>query len=101
MFQNDCLVTKDFTISDTDRRTQQYPNIDRLCRDFGLQVNQLPETGGAPAPGRKAFALTVQQSPAEPFLTPLFSSMSQLETFVAENMVDILHSYLCGDAELS
>lgn len=66
-------------------------HIERLCVDFGLEVLRGSATNKA------AFSLAVKCGENFQRLTPHFPSMPQLETFVADNMVDILHNYLCSE----
>jgi len=82
----------------TDSEFESYPNLDRLCADFGLVVAKGVDARGAKAASADAVSLAVNYVEKTQYLTPLFSSMRQLEAFVADNMVDILHGYLCGDA---
>lgn len=66
-------------------------HIERLCVDFGLEVLRGSETN------KGAFSLAVKCDENFQRLTPHFPSIAQLEAFVADNMVDILHNYLCGE----
>lgn len=84
------------------------PQLTRLCKDFGLHVlpwrEKTTHTSQLGAHGycyRLATAKTESPSKIDDFqfLTPPFTSMNELETFVFDNMVDILHNYLFSELE--
>lgn len=101
MYNNNDSIGSETPLRAGDRNERRYPHIERLCTDFGLQVAKCPDADGMQPSGSSAFSLAVHYVGNTQYLTPLFSSMRQLEAFVADNMVDILHGYLCGDADLS
>ncbi len=100
MYQTQCSSASDYALG-RDRELKLYPHLERLCEDFGLVVAKGVDARGAKAASADAVSLAVNYVEKTQYLTPLFSSMRQLEAFVADNMVDILHGYLCGDAEPS
>lgn len=76
-------------------QSSEYPQLKRLCDDFGLQVSQ--PTRDEQGARRRSFGLVEQHLKKERCLTPFFPSMSQLEAFVTDNLVDILHDYFFGE----
>ncbi|MDO3387373.1 hypothetical protein QWI17_16145 [Gilvimarinus sp. SDUM040013] len=81
------------------RQESIYPNLMRFCLDFKFKVLQLllsPESETA-AP-RRVVVLTKADFSGDPdfAITPAFSELEQLEHYVCDNQVDILHDYLFG-----
>lgn len=70
------------------RQDDTYPHLLRLCMDFNFRVVE-QDTG---------FQLAPQACAA---ITPAFTELAELERHVQQNMVDILHSYLCDDGLLT
>lgn len=88
---------------------EQLPQLSRLCKDFGLHVlpwrekiSHAEEVGANGYCYRLATAKTEIPGKIDDFqfLTPPFKSMSELETYVFDNMVDILHDYLFSEGEV-
>jgi hypothetical protein len=76
-------------------RVSVYPQLERLCQDFGLQILSAPD--GDHEPDSRFFGLAEQHLNGTRYLTPVFPTLSQLERFVVDNTVDILHSYFFGE----
>ncbi len=77
-----------------------YPQLIRLRDDFGLTV--MHTTTNDETTDDQYF-LTDQKTPAKQEstnksgeLTPTFSSLSDLEDYCADNILDLLHRYLCA-----
>lgn len=86
---------------------EQLPQLSRLCKDFGLHVLPWREkTTSSDQVGAHGYnyrlATTTSELPSKmedfQFLTPPFKSMVELETYVFDNMTDILHHYLFSEA---
>ena len=84
----------------------QLPQLSRLCKDFGLHVlpwrEKITNADQVGAHGYSyRLATTRTDLPAKlddfQFLTPPFKTMAELETYVFDNMVDILHHYLFNE----
>ncbi|MBB3166845.1 hypothetical protein [Simiduia aestuariiviva] len=71
------------------RQETLYPHLMRLCMDFNFRVVE-----------HRGFQLAPQDIHA-PSITPAFDDLAALESHVHRHMVDILHSYLGGDAALT
>lgn len=86
------------------RQESSYPNLMRFCLDFKFKVLQLlfsaPNTEAAPV---KVVVLTRADYSGDPnsAITPAFADLNQLERYVTDNQVDILHDYLFGVDELA
>jgi hypothetical protein len=100
MYQTQCSSASEYSTG-RDHELEVYPHIERLCEDFGLVVVEGVDAREAKTSSASAVSLAVNYVEKTQYLTPLFASMRQLEAFVADNMVDILHGYLCGDVEPS
>ncbi|MBU2886635.1 hypothetical protein KO507_12755 [Gilvimarinus agarilyticus] len=86
------------------RQESIYPNLMRFCLDFKFKVLQLllsPASETA-APAR-VVVMTKADFTGDPdcAITPAFTELEQLERYVADNQVDILHDYLFGLDELT
>lgn len=77
----------------------KYPQLQRLCDDFGLHISRPARRHSQPS-APESFGLVEQHPEKERCLTPFFPSLSQLEAFVADNLVDILHDYFFGEQEV-
>lgn len=62
------------------RQESAFPHLMRLCMDFNFRV----------VDSENQFRLTT----ACETITPAFASLTELESYVHGNMVDILHDYL-------
>ncbi|MGH1486774.1 MAG: hypothetical protein ACRBCI_11180 [Cellvibrionaceae bacterium] len=78
------------------------PQLHRLCTDFGFAVIGLNESSATP----KKYVLCEvglvkggNQSPEK--ASPEFASLVELETYTAENVVEIVQKYLFGDDNLT
>jgi len=86
------------------RQESIYPNLMRLCLDFNFKVLQLlfsaPDSAAAPV---KVVVMTYADYSGDPSsaITPAFSDLEQLERYVLDNQVDILHDYLFGLDQLN
>ncbi|WP_339896660.1 hypothetical protein [uncultured Gilvimarinus sp.] len=86
------------------RQESSYPNLMRFCLDFKFKVLQLlfspPDSDAAPI---KVVVMTRADYSGDPnsAITPAFADLNQLERYVADNQVDILHDYLFGVEELA
>lgn len=87
-----------------DRGESRYPQLMRLCLDFGFQVLQLqPEVFSHISrkwvPGQSEFLVAFKEEnqtlPLQ--ITSAFSSLQLLNDHVKRNEVDILHHHLFGD----
>lgn len=81
------------------RQESIYPNLMRFCLDFKFKVLQLlfnaPTLTAAPI---KVVVMTRADYSGDPSsaITPAFADLDQLERYVTDNQVDILHDYLFG-----
>ncbi|WP_049723524.1 hypothetical protein [Gilvimarinus polysaccharolyticus] len=79
------------------RQESIYPNLMRFCLDFKFKVLQLlfspPDSNAAPI---KVVIMTRADYSGDPSsaITPAFTSLDQLERYMAAHQVDILHDYL-------
>ncbi len=79
------------------RQESRFPHLLRLSMDFSFQVLEV----AAESSFGKHFVLVTgdyRQVDIEP-ITPVFSTLSELNEYVGNNMVDILHDYLFGFVE--
>lgn len=83
------------------RQEYTYPHLMRLCLDFDLKVLQLQRRTFShislrQVPTAPEFILGSCENPSADFLpmTPRFPSLQELEAYVMERHVDILHEYL-------
>jgi len=77
-----------------------YPQLIRLRDDFGLVVMHTTTNKGAT---EEQYFLSDKKTPAKQAstnkntaLTPIFNSLSGLENYCEENILDLLHRYLCA-----
>ncbi|WP_020209845.1 hypothetical protein [Gilvimarinus chinensis] len=90
-------------ISFTNRQESIYPTLMRFCLDFKFKVLQvlLPPLNDAP-PGKMLIMVRADYNgDAEGVITPAFAQLEQLERYVCDNQIDILHDYLFGVDELA
>lgn len=80
-----------------DRQETNYPSLMRLCLDFDFCVLQLLHKTPVPT-ANKSFVLVTRDYRLTPTaaISPAFSQMDQLESYVRLHQVDILHDYLFG-----
>lgn len=79
------------------RQESRFPHLLRLSMDFSFQVLEVTSDTAR----HKHFVLVTgdyRQIDIEP-ITPVFSTLSELNEYVGNNMVDILHDYLFGFVE--
>ncbi|MDO3381049.1 hypothetical protein [Gilvimarinus algae] len=86
------------------RQESIYPNLMRFCLDFKFKVLQLllsPESELSPP--AKVVVMTRADYTGDPdsAITPAFTELEQLERYVCDNQVDILHDYLFGVEDVS
>lgn len=83
----------------TNRQESIYPNLMRFCLDFKFRVQQLliqpDRDGDAPQTALMLMSQDEGDAHAEA-ITPAFDTLEQLERYVDDNQVDILHDYLFG-----
>jgi hypothetical protein len=100
--RNNLLGTREIRFHN--RQEAIYPSLMRFCLDFKFKVLQLlfsaPNSQSAPV---KVIVMAQAEYNGDPAaaITPAFTSLSQLERYVADNQVDILHDYLFGLDELN
>lgn len=88
-----------------DRQETNYPNLMRLCMDFEFQVLQLqPKLNSVTSDLQiptTAFVLSSGDylSKQTTNITPVFKSVKELEAYVGEHQIDILHAHLFGSEE--
>ncbi|UTF61647.1 hypothetical protein [Gilvimarinus sp. DA14] len=90
-------------ISFTNRQESIYPTLMRFCLDFKFKVLQVlfaPQEGSPPS---KMLVMTRADyaGNTEGVITPAFTQLEQLERYVCDNQIDILHDYLFGVDELA
>ncbi len=94
-------TTLDFSLSREvqflNRQESRFPHLLRLSLDFSFQVL---EVASSSSQGNHFVLVTgdYRQTEIEP-ITPVFSTLSELNEYVGNNMVDILHDYLFGFVE--
>lgn len=82
-----------------DRQETQFPHLMRLSMDFSFCVlEQLHNNTEQP---EHTFTLVTNdyRTTDEAPITPSFDSLMELNEYVGENMVEILHDYLFGFVE--
>lgn len=72
----------------TDTETD-FPNLQKLCRDFGLRVIRRNAEAGC-----EYFLVVDGEGENAEKLTPIFAGEAELEAYAAGHMIDILHRYL-------
>ncbi len=79
------------------REESRFPHLLRLSLDFSFQVLEVVPT----AKTEKHFVLVTDdyRSTELESITPPFSTLAELNGYVGENMIDILHNYLFGFVE--
>lgn len=90
-------------ISFTNRQESIYPTLMRFCLDFKFKVLQVLFTpqGDAPPGKMLVMARAEYNGNTEGVITPAFTQLEQLERYVCDNQIDILHDYLFGVDELA
>lgn len=66
-----------------------YPQLAKLCKDFGLKISPQPFGDWGDNIGYQLLSPETDTK-----LSPIFQSMPELETYADKNMVDILHKHL-------
>lgn len=91
----------DFTLSREvqflNRQESRFPHLLRLSMDFSFRILEV----ATKTTFNKSFVLVTddyRQVDIEP-ITPVLSTLSELNEYVGNNMVDILHDYLFGFVE--
>lgn len=79
------------------REESLFPHLLRLSLDFNFRV--LECLTRAPEPTRQYLLAADDFSSGTETITPPFSSLKELNHYVGEHMIDILHDYLFGAAE--
>ncbi len=94
-------ATIDFALSREiqflNRQESRFPHILRLSMDFSFRALEITTKTSF----EKRFVLVTddyRQVDIEP-ITPTFSTLGELNEYVGDNMVDILHDYLFGFVE--
>ncbi len=79
------------------REESRFPHLLRLSLDFSFQVLEVALTTKT----EKHFVLVTDdyRSTELESITPAFSTLADLNEYVGENMIDILHDYLFGFVE--
>tara|TARA_B100000446_G_scaffold75853_1_gene71751 strand:+ start:27774 stop:28100 length:327 start_codon:yes stop_codon:yes gene_type:complete len=79
------------------REESRFPHLQRLSLDFSFQVLEIALTSKP----EKHFALVTDdyRSTELESITPHFSTLAELNEYVGDNMIDILHDYLFGFVE--
>lgn len=79
------------------REESRFPHLLRLSLDFSFQVLEVVLT----TEPEKRFVLVTDdyRSTELESITPQFSTLAELNDYVGDNMIDILHDYLFGFVE--
>lgn len=81
------------------RQESSYPNLARLCMDFGFRVFETLHRDGD-TPSKAVLLVSSDYSNLESgAITPCFADLKTLEAHVEYHMVDILHDYLFGSVD--
>lgn len=79
------------------REESLFPHLLRLSLDFNFRVLECLSRSAEPT---KQYLLAADDfSCGTGPITPVFSSLKELNHYVGEHMIDILHDYLFGAAE--
>lgn len=76
------------------REESNFPHLQRLVLDFKLRV--LECLAQSPDLNRRYLLAGDYFTTGNDSITPTFSSLTELNAYVGEHMVDILHDYLFG-----
>ncbi|WP_111642434.1 hypothetical protein [Marinimicrobium alkaliphilum] len=98
--QDDLLASREIRF--INRQESNYPQLMRMCMDFDFRVLQLMHRPANDTEGaRYAFVLTTRDYRADEkaAITPSLASLAELDAYVSQHQVDILHDYLFGYVE--
>lgn len=79
------------------REESLFPHLLRLSLDFNFRV--LECLGRTPEAAKQYLLAADDFTSGTETITPVFPSLKELNQYVGEHMIDILHDYLFGAAE--